>query len=66
MITQQSHTEPAADELPIDNARVIGSRQGRIDSFGSEDTPIDGLSTDNDETGDSHETKTVQDEPTDD
>jgi hypothetical protein len=31
MITQQTNTNPVADELQVDSANVIGSRLGRMD-----------------------------------
>lgn len=65
MTTQQTHTNPDADELPIDNARVIGSRQGRMDSFTSDDTPIDGPPTGEGQAADSDEAEAVQDEAPD-
>lgn len=65
MTTQQTHTHPDADELPIDNARVIGSRQGRMDSFTSDDTPIDGPPTGDGEATESDKAEALQDGPTD-
>lgn len=64
MTTQQTQTNPVDDELPIDNANVIGSRMGRMDPaiFSNQDTPIDGGSAADDE--DSNSQKAEKDEPT--
>ncbi|MBC3786905.1 hypothetical protein [Spirosoma utsteinense] len=66
MTTQQTQTNPVDDELPIDNADVIGSRMGRMDPaiFSNQDTPIDGGSAADDEDSDSHKAEAEEDEPT--